>query len=284
MPAFRRFHKKYRPIEADFPDSDRHASRLRCLELTGWSKRSTAKTLTSLIKGCGSVDPEDVWAPHGENNPEEPRLDETAGLIKDPDLKNILRKWWVFPDSKFRTPPWDIASTCTVDARPGILLIEAKAHLGELNSDRISTREKRNVKHIQSALDEAAEGWNNVLEDHTEQRGFKRSHKVKLTTHAHYTLSSQFAFAWKLAALGVPVILVYLGFLNALEPDEKDTRISFSNHTLWSRCVFEKTSKPLPEEIWDETFMVNGTPLTILRRSIEVDIPAATVTTHHHRL
>lgn len=275
MPNYRRSNKKNRPIEADFPDSDRYESRLRCLELTGRGGTATAETLSSLIKGFGSVAPDDAWAPRGKNQVEEPRLDETTGLLKDPNLKNTLREWWVSPNSGSRTPTWDIASACTIDTHPGIFLIEAKAHLGELNSERISTREKRNIKHIHAALAEATDGWNNILEDYAEQRGFKLSHKVKLTTNTHYPVCMQFAFAWKLASLGVPTILVYLGFLNALEPDEKDTRISFPNQALWSQCVFEKTSKPLPEEIWDETFIVGSTPLTILRRSIEVDPPAA---------
>ena len=33
----------------------------------------------------------------------------------------------------------------------------------------------------------------------------------------HYSLCNRVAWAWKLAQLGVPVVWVYLGFLNATE-------------------------------------------------------------------
>ena len=36
-----------------------------------------------------------------------------------------------------------------------------------------------------------------------------------LSTRHHYQLSNRFAWSWKLAMLGVPVVLLYLGFLNA---------------------------------------------------------------------
>jgi hypothetical protein len=36
-----------------------------------------------------------------------------------------------------------------------------------------------------------------------------------LSGDLHYQLSNRFAWSWKLASLGIPVVLVYLGFLNA---------------------------------------------------------------------
>ena len=38
-----------------------------------------------------------------------------------------------------------------------------------------------------------------------------------LSSKRHYQLSNRFAWAWKLADLRLPVVLVYLGFLKANE-------------------------------------------------------------------
>ena len=40
-----------------------------------------------------------------------------------------------------------------------------------------------------------------------------------LSRDSHYQLSNRFAWSWKIASMGVPVVLVYLGFLNADEMD-----------------------------------------------------------------
>jgi hypothetical protein len=37
--------------------------------------------------------------------------------------------------------------------------------------------------------------------------------------------------------------------------------------------VAEKTKQTVPEEIWDSTFDVNGTPLSVLVRAASVDLP-----------
>ncbi len=269
MPSSHAKRKRSRITEADFPDSTHHASRMRTLALTGQGGTATAAALSGLIDGIGAVDPGAVRAPCGMDRPEEPRIDEVNGLIKDHDVRAALHDWWVEPDAKGRTPAWNIAAACTIGSRPGVLLVETMAHVGELNSDHMPTREKPHLARIRGALAEASDGWNAALLDYADQRGFKLSHKVKLSTDSHYRLSTRFAFAWKLADLGVPVALVYLGFLNAMEIED-DGRLLFRNHAMWGRCVFEKTNKPLPEEIWNETFDVRGTPLTVLQRSAQI--------------
>jgi hypothetical protein len=36
-----------------------------------------------------------------------------------------------------------------------------------------------------------------------------------ISRDSHYQISNRFAWSWKLTQLGIPVVLVYLGFLNA---------------------------------------------------------------------
>ena len=103
------------------------------------------------------------------------------------------------------TPNWDIVSTCQVDGRQGLVVVEAKAHRGELHRDGKDPGNSENDKCISAAvaaandaLGGAAAGWS-------------------LCTDTHYQLCNRFAWAWKVASLGVPVVLVYLGFLDADE-------------------------------------------------------------------
>jgi len=151
---------------------------------------------------------------------------------------------------------------------PGLLLIHAAAHIGELNSDHAHQREKLTLPQIRKAFADASSGWNALLEKRADDFGYKLSHRVKLSTDSHYRLSCNFAIAWKLAQLGIPTILLYLGFLDAFEL-EPDGRLIFNDQAMWEKCVFEKTSKPLPEEIWDASFEVpGGASITVLRRTL----------------
>ena len=50
-----------------------------------------------------------------------------------------------------------------------------------------------------------------------------------LSRDSHYQLANRFAWAWKLADMGLPTILIYLGFLNAAEM--KDQGHHFIDHS-----------------------------------------------------
>ena len=65
----------------------------------------------------------------------------------------------------------------------------------------------------------------------------------------HYQISNRFAWAWKLTQLGVPVVLVYLGFLNATEMNDRGT--PFTTHGDWKNLVLEQSSGIVPNEVWD---------------------------------
>jgi len=113
--------------------------------------------------------------------------------------------WWV-PD-QYKNPTWDLLSTCTIKGYSGLLLVEAKAHEGELHYGgkklRRSASEqsrknhetiRRCIKQANKAMNEKYSGFN-ISIDHC------------------YQLSNRVASAWKLTESGLPTVLLYLGFI-----------------------------------------------------------------------
>lgn len=70
-------------------------------------------------------------------------------------------------------------------------------------------------------------------------------------------MANRFAWSWKLASLGVPVVLVYLGFLNAIEMS--DLGDPFREPADWVECVKAHCIGKVPEDAWDRDWtMANG--------------------------
>lgn len=263
-----------RKLSNEFPDCDSRGSLMRCLQMTTGAPVTVSAALSEIISGYGTISATDTWAPHGFPQPKEARLDETVGFLKSNDQKQALKTWWISEKIRgARTPPWDIASTCSIGGRKGLMLVEAKAHQGEMSSDHCSAKEKQNIEQIRIALTEATEKWNDLLCGLATEQGYKMKYLLKLGSDCHYELSSRLAWALKVAEMGIPVILVYLGFLDALEIEEIKGGIIFRCEEDWRNTVLAKTKKPIPEELWDHTFSVNGTPLTVLIRTTTVELP-----------
>ena len=124
------------------------------------------------------------------------------------------------------TPPtWDLICECLVDGRPGLLLVEAKAHEQELgrqgkliaNGDgryvslrdlersptRMSAGTVRslvNHGYIGRCIDEARDGLRRFLPE------------LAISRDSNSQLSNRIASAWKVADCGMPAVLLYLGF------------------------------------------------------------------------
>ena len=112
------------------------------------------------------------------------------------------------------------------------MLAEAKAHWSELSTagkslaSDASENSRQNHAHIGAAIDEACEGWKRTVS------------RVTISLDTHYQLANRLAFTWKLASLGIPVALLYLGFTgdegirNAGEPfaDDADWHRAFGNY------------------------------------------------------
>ena len=92
-----------------------------------------------------------------------------------------------------------------------------------------------------------------------------------LSRDDRYQLSNRFAWAWKLTALGYPVVLAYLGYLNAAEM--QDLGKPFSDEVEWTRVVKGYSVTVVPDAAWGQTLTVNGQTLLPLIRTLEIALP-----------
>ena len=200
-----------------FREREFRGSRFRCLLVTHQPKARVVAFLNSLVHPLATAKDSDVFMPEGFCKPEETRLGDAPGFLSD-EQRRVVTGWWLASPEDRNTPNWDLVSTCTIGGRNGLLMVEAKAHAGELKSDdRCGATDENNRKRIKDAIGDASrnlgEGW-------------------RLSIDSHYQLSNRFAWARKVASLGVPVALVYLGFLNAAEMGQP-----FTSHDAWDRCL-----------------------------------------------
>ena len=198
-------------------------SRPRCVLLMDGEREEVAARLTNLVNVPGvAVSPDDRWEPYGKPvwqegkwhtmPTREIRAGELSSLLPlDPwrreGIKKDLLHWWLAAGyGRANTPNWDIASSCTIQGKPGLLLVEAKAHLRELRvkDDRCRSSNQANLDRIGNALAAANAAFQSAT-----------GKPWNLSRDRQYQLSNRFAWAWKLADLGIPVVLLYLGFLNA---------------------------------------------------------------------
>ena len=187
--------------------------------------------------------------PEGFDQVEEAQLHRAPRLLTPQDCKALGDWWLVVQSHDSRTPNWDIASTCTVDGRKGVLLVEAKAHNQELKvKDRVGGS-RPNRERIAECIEEANCG----LADRTEF-GWALSHEHR------YQMANRFAWSWKLTELGYPVILVYLGFLGAEEMRKEREQNPLNSHAEWEGLVKEHSLPLFPRGVWDRQWIIHGQP------------------------
>ena len=148
------------------PARARRGSKPRCHWLTHGPAADVAMRLTTLASPWAVVSAGDQWMPKGFAEPAEAQLHDAHRLI-DPALAGTLGQWWLGGIRRERrTPNFDIASTCTIEGRRGLLLVEAKAHHVELSKESAGRSlgpkpsDSRIASHdsIGKAIDQAAQG------------------------------------------------------------------------------------------------------------------------------
>ena len=247
---------------------ERRGSKARCHLLTHGSPDAVAARLTALVTPFASVAPSDRWMPEGFENTAEATLPEADRLLTA-DVRLELRRWWLsVASNNTRTPNWDVASTCTIEGKSGIVLIEAKAHDQELIKEEtgrkcieapVSGSARRNLLRIDWAIRDASVAL-------TESTGLTWA----LSRDWGYQMSNRFAWAWKLTDLGIPVVLVYVGFLGASEMIDKGS--PFADAADWESVV-KRHSRPLfAAEVWGQRWTLDGKPFVALIRSVEMPL------------
>lgn len=179
----------------------------------------------------------------------------------------IKDKWWLTPEKGGNTPNWDLVSSCTLEdgsEKPpkALIIVEAKAHKGELDKSGkklksdASADSKANHESIKKAIEEANDGLNKAY-------GSKR---FDISIDKCYQLSNRFAFAWKLAELKIPVILVYLGFINATEMDNY-----FDDYDDWKEALLKHSKGIIPEEVWNNgPIKIDKTPIHPICKIVDI--------------
>ena len=243
---------------------DFFGSRFRCLALTGLPQGEASALLAKIANGHARVPASGHWMPQGPRKPNEAKLGELPFLLSD-DQRREITAWWLAHPAGANTPNWDIVSECVIDGRDGLMLVEAKAHRGELHcggkpdDPNASSRSKANHERIGDAIT----GANAGLASASHLDGWN------ISRDSHYQLANRFAWSWKLASLKIPVVLVYLGFLNANDMDKVSGNL-FAAPEEWSECVLDHARGIVPELAWNQAIDVGGTPLYASIHSLEM--------------
>lgn len=262
--------RPFRPYPRLRPTQQK-GSKPRCHLLTTGTDKEIATRLTDLVGIDGvTVREGDSRLPRGFVLTHEAQLGtEGKSILADGSVRKALRDWWLsVPSEHANTPNWDIATTCSINGRLGLLLFEAKAHDSELRNEErgkslegedgkgVSLNSRRNHVRIGAAIEESSL----ALASYT---GLPWA----LSRDWNYQMSNRFAWSCKLAELGMPVVLVYLGFLRA---EEMRTRkqADFSTHKEWERLVQQHSAPLFPQSVWGNSIDIAGTCFIPIIRSV----------------
>lgn len=245
------------------PVKEQSGSRARCVLFTEGDREEVARRLTAIVAPHAVVNPEcHVWAPNGLSDPAEGKLGETPPFLSSKQREEISNWWLAVRHPKANSPNWDIISQATIGGQRGLILVEAKAHDQELITEekgkplaaKASPGSCSNHKRIGTCIDEASQALSSAsgLVWH-------------LSRDSHYQMSNRFAWSWKVATMGLPVVLVYLGFVKA---DEMNRRgLPFDDHEQWKQLVESQSQTLFPNAVWGKSWGVNGTAFIPLIRS-----------------
>ena len=95
---------------------------------------------------------------------------------------------------------------------------------------------------------------------------------MEFSRDSHYQLANRLAFAWKLATLGFPVVLLYLGFTG--DTGIEDVGPAFNNDADWNRAFAEYTNGIVPLDLLGRRLDVDGTPVWLISASRPVLSPS----------
>jgi hypothetical protein len=224
------------------------------------------KTLNRLIKTSGaSITEGNISIPNAQTPNKEVTLSTFLRQNFDSKKADEITEWWIKVGTA--TPKWDFISTCTIDGKTGILLVEAKAHHGELKKDKKLLKKDASSETLQNH-DQIALAINDANE-HI-QKGIN---SITLSRDTCYQFSNRVAHAWWLANHGIPVVLLYLGFLNCEDlnvENKKNQYKLFTSNEDWETCFINHTKIVGAAELINKTIDCGEGSFVTICGSIEI--------------
>ncbi|BCG48195.1 hypothetical protein GEOBRER4_n3073 [Citrifermentans bremense] len=203
------------------------------------------------------------YMPRGKALADEARLESFGpSWLPESDVWHKIQNWWLVHKAGANTPNWDIAATCEIEGRAGLVLVEAKANWPELKTvgkprrRDASVKSQENHDRIGLAIDEACKGWRSL------------DPRLSMTLDSHYQLANRLAFTWKLATLGLPVVLVYLGFTG--DEGIADAGRPFADDADWQKAFTAHVSPIISQSLFEQRLEIEGVPVWLLSRSRKV--------------
>jgi hypothetical protein len=226
-----------------------------------WTERlSFAEELVQLFPNIDiRLPPGPVYLPRGYNAPNEARLESFGPDWMPSPVWKALQCWWLLHERGANTPNWDIVLGCIIERRPGLVLVEAKANSNELQvagklcRPDASKKSRENHEQIGRAILEACSGLQRI------------DPRFSIGRDSHYQLANRLAFTWKLAMLGIPVVLCYLGFIG--DEGIGDVGSPFRSDRDWHGAFAEHAEGVLPIDLLDQRIDLGPAHIWIMCRS-----------------
>ncbi len=232
-----------------------------------------AAELTTMIQPTGAVvAAPGPWQPKGKTAPKEARL-VTFGRQHLPGVIDwaALADWWLV-HKRGNTPNWDLAAVCRLPAGPGLVLVEAKANDKEVKEEGkhlaadASEPSRENDERIKGAVRDARDHLERIVPG------------VRIDRAVEYQLSNRIAFAWKLSSMGLPTVLVFLGFLG--DEGIRDAGQPFEDAAQWEQCFRMHARHVVPDSFFERPIDCGSARMWALIRShpvLESSQPAASL-------
>jgi hypothetical protein len=210
--------------------------------------------------------PNSDWQPKGYAHREEARLSRFGPIVLPGIDWSKFASWWLRHGGS--TPTWDIAMQCDIEGCPGLVLVEAKAHASELSKDgkRLAKEDAANPRSERSVAESAANHEQIGIAIREAQNGLATLIPgIRIDRDRHFQLSNRLAFGWKLATMGIPTVLLYLGFTGD-EGMRNKTRTPFADDADWQSTFRQYLTGVCPPSVLDGPLEVRKGKLWVLSR------------------
>lgn len=244
-----------------------------------WVESATfVDTVREWVRDQGFTIPADAaWMPKSWAEPDESRLFDADSPFLDEDRKTELQRWWLAHSGNI--PNWDlIVAAVTTTGNPAVVLVEAKAHASEFDC-KPKPVTKRDTPDAQKRTDENHEQIRKAIGEAS--HALSRFHAdISISRDRCYQLSNRLATAWKLASMGIPSALVFLGFVGDREIAKEGNYFSDDAH--WQKRFNDYAAGCFPSELIGKDIQCAAAPFRLISKSLAVQRASRPIAERRH--